>query len=112
MVTLPRDHEQIPRYFANNRITIYFVEVNNTNDDKQEAGTGIHCNRLNYHLSLQKNELIIRSPSPCMAVYASYGHVWPCISHVSVRACMAMYQPVSTQERIHKKTVILKSAIK
>ena len=79
MVTLPRDHEQIPRYFANNRITIYFVELNNTNDDKQEAGTGIHCNRLNYHLSLQKNALIIRSPSPCMAMYqpcmAIYGHV-------------------------------------
>lgn len=90
MVTLPRDHEQIPRYFANNRITIYFVEVNNTNDDMQEAGTGIHCNRLNYHLSLQKNSLIIRSPVhvwpcishawPCMAMYASYGHLWPCIS--------------------------------
>ena len=90
MVTLPRDHEQIPRYFANNRITIYFVELNNTNDDKQEAGTGIHCNHLNYHLSLQKNALIIRSPSPCMA----------------------MYQPVSTQESIHKKTVIPKRAIK
>ena len=54
MVTLPRDHEQIPRYFANNRITIYLVEVNNSNDDKQEAGTGIHRNRSNYHLNLQK----------------------------------------------------------
>ena len=54
MVTLPRDYEQIPRYFANKRITIYLVEVNNTNDDKQEAGTGIHRNRSNYHLNLQK----------------------------------------------------------
>ena len=42
MVPLPRVYEQILQYFANNRITIYFVEVNNTNDDKQEAGTGTH----------------------------------------------------------------------